>query len=175
MKKAVVLLGYMGSGKSVVAQELAHLTGYKHLDLDQIIEQKENLTIPEIFNQKGEIYFRKIERLYLENTLQTTQQIILSLGGGTPCYGNNLDVIKKNPDTVTVYLSATVQTLTARLFKERIKRPLINHLKSPEALNDFIRKHLFERSFFYNQANVTIKTDEKNVSEIVEEIRQILF
>lgn len=171
----VVLLGYMGSGKSSVAKELAFQTGFDFVDLDDFIEENERLHIPEIFTQKGEIYFRKKERIYLEKLLQFQQQVVISLGGGTPCYGDTMDLINQTPNVTSIYLSANVETLTARLFKENENRPLINHLETREDLNDFIRKHLFERSFYYNQANIIIKTDGKSISEIVEEIKQKLL
>lgn len=175
MKRGVVLLGYMGSGKSSVAEELAIQTDFKYVDLDNFIEENEQLKIPEIFSQKGEIYFRKIERIYLEKLLQFQQSIVLSLGGGTPCYSDAMDLMNQTPNLTSVYLSANVGTLTERLFKEKENRPLISHLKTREELNTFIRKHLFERSYFYNKAQIIIKTDGKSVSEITEEIKQKLF
>jgi shikimate kinase len=175
VKRGVVLLGYMGSGKSSVAKELALQTGFEYIDLDNFIEENEQLKISEIFFQKGEIYFRRMERIYLEKLLQFQQPVVLSLGGGTPCYGDTMDLINQNPNVTSIYLSANVNTLTERLFKEKEKRPLISHLETREDLNDFIRKHLFERSFYYNQAETIIKTDGKSISEIVEEIKQKLF
>lgn len=175
MKRGVVLLGYMGSGKSSVAKELALQTGFEFIDLDNFIEENEQLKITEIFAQKGEIYFRKMERIYLEKLLQLQQPIVLSLGGGTPCYGDTMDLINQTPNLNSIYLSANVDTLTERLFKEKEDRPLINHFETREDLNDFIRKHLFERSFYYNQAKIIIKTERKTPLEIVKEIKQKLF
>jgi shikimate kinase len=175
VKKSVVLLGYMGSGKSSVAKELALQTGLNYIDLDYFIEENEQLKVSEIFANKGEIYFRKMERIYLEKLLQFQQPLVLSLGGGTPCYGDVMNLINQTPNLTSIYLSTNVEALTERLFKEIENRPLISHLETREGLNDFIRKHLFERSFFYNQAKVIIKTDGKSISEIVEEIKQKLF
>ena len=175
MKKGIVLLGYMGSGKSSVAKELAKQIGFEFTDLDDYIQEKEQLKIPEIFTKKGEIYFRKMERIYLENLLQFQKPLVLSLGGGTPCYSDTMNLINQTSNFTSIYLSANVNTLTERLFKEKEKRPLISHLETREDLNDFIKKHLFERSFYYNQAETIIKTDGKSISEIVEEIKQKLF
>lgn len=168
-------MGYMGSGKSVIAQELAKITTIPVLEMDAYIEESENSTINAVFKNKGEIYFRKKERKCLLDILNSERQFILSLGGGTPCYGNNMEIIKTTPDTLTVYLSATPETLTNRLFEERDHRPVIAHLASKEALLDFIRKHLFERNFYYNQADLKMKTDGKSLKEITEEIREKLF
>jgi len=168
-------MGYMGSGKSLIASLLATTFKSVHIDLDQYIEEKEELTIPEIFLSKGEIYFRKKEESYLLELLQSPKIKILSLGGGTPCFGENINHIKSASNTCSIYLSASIKTLTERLFNEKENRPLISHLKSKRELEDFIRKHLFERSFYYRQADIVIQTDEKKPNEIVEEIRNSLL
>lgn len=158
-------MGYMGSGKSTVAGLLSKRTHFVHYDLDKFIENQENDSISNIFQSKGEIYFRKIEALYLEEILSKKEKTIISLGGGTPCYGKNLQTIK-NADAVSIYLSVSVDTLTERLFKEKENRPLIQFIKTKELLNEYIRKHLFERGFYYNQADYTIKTDGKSAEEV---------
>ncbi len=168
-------MGYMGSGKSVIAHELGKTTNLLVMEMDAYIEESENRTITSIFETVGEIYFRIQERKYLTEILNNDRQFILSLGGGTPCYGNNIEIIKTAPKTKTVYLSATPETLTDRLFPEKGHRPVIAHLETKEALNDFIRKHMFERSFYYNQADITIKTDNRSLKEIAEEISDKLF
>lgn len=168
-------MGYMGSGKSAVAKELAKINNILMMEIDVFIAQAENSSIASVFKTKGELYFRKLERKYLLDMLNNDRQLILSLGGGTPCYGNNMEVIKTTPHTKSVYLSATPETLTDRLFEERGHRPVIAHIETKEALLDFIRKHLFERSFYYNQADLVIKTDGKSLKEIAEEIREKLF
>lgn len=168
-------MGYMGSGKSSIASHLATTLNLPDIDLDQYIEEKEQRSIPEIFNTTGEIYFRKKEESYLRELLQDPKIKILSLGGGTPCFGNNMEYIKRTSNTSSVYLSASIQTLTERLFNEKENRPLISHLKSKKELEDFIRKHLFERSFYYRQADLVIQTDDKTPKEIVEEIRTRLL
>lgn len=175
MEKSLILLGYMGSGKTLIASEIARQKDFQFIDLDHFIEEKEQKTIQEIFAQKGEVYFRKIERNYLEEVLKLETPFVLSLGGGTPCYGNAMELINQNPNAISIYLSANVDTLTQRLFSEKQNRPLISHLQTQEELNDFIRKHIFERSFYYNQAKMTVKTDGKSVTEIVDEILNSLF
>lgn len=163
-------MGYMGSGKTLIASLLGGKMKLAHIDLDQHIEENEQLSIPEIFKKRGEIYFRKKEESYLTQLLQDLNPKILSLGGGTPCFGNTIELIKNAPNTNSIYLSTSYKTLTERLFKEKEKRPLISHLNSKAALEDFIRKHLFERSFYYRQAAIVIDTDDKTPREIVEEI-----
>lgn len=165
----------MGSGKSAVGKGLAAAMEYNLIDFDDYIETKENATISTIFKEKGEIYFRKKEAAYLVELTEIIKgKTIISLGGGTPCYGMNLETIKKT-DSISLYLNTSVRELTARLWNERAKRPLISLQESQESLEEYIRKHLFERSFFYNQATHSIKTNDKSIKEIVQEIITKLF
>ncbi len=163
--KNIALLGYMASGKTTIAKLLAEKLGQKYFDLDQIIEQDEKLSVNEIFESKGEIYFRKREHQILKSVLSTNDNSILALGGGTPCYAGNMDICK-NSDWKTVYLRASIDTLVNRLQQNKT-RPLVRD-KSPEELQNFVAMHLFERSFYYNQADVIISTDNKSPEEIVD-------
>lgn len=171
----IVLMGYMGSGKSLIGKLLSTEIESEYLDFDEYIEANEGKSISEIFKDRGEIYFRKKESEYLNKVLESNTKLIVSLGGGTPCFAGNMDVIKKHQYVTSVYLHASLEELTDRLFKERSKRPLIDHIESRDSLKDFIRKHLFERSFYYNQAAHIVKTDSKTPEEIVAEIQELLF
>ena len=157
----------MGSGKTLVSKELSILNNFKIFDLDTEISKQNNRSITEIFKEKGEIFFRKTEKEVLEKILSTEKNIILSLGGGTPCYYNNINRI--NEKTISVFLKTNVKTLAQRLSSEKDKRPLIQNI-SNEDLPEFIAKHLFERNPFYNQAKITINTDNLSAREIAEEI-----
>ena len=157
----------MGSGKSTVGKILAKNLNISFYDLDDFIEENENQSISEIFNSKGEIYFRKIENKYLINLLHSDKNIILSVGGGTPCYGDNLNIIKNN--ALSVYLNTGLHTLYTRLISEKEKRPLISEIKD-DSLKEFIAKHLFERSPFYEQSDFTIQCDEISTEEICSRI-----
>jgi len=171
----IVLIGYMGSGKTVVGKQISQTLGYPFLDLDHLIETNEKMKISEIFSEKGEIYFRKKEIEALKETISTSEKMILSTGGGTPCYGDTMNYLNNNDDVVTIYLKANLNVLIDRLFKEKTNRPLIAHMQDKEQLNDFIRKHLFERAFYYNRASLVITVDEKTISDIMEEIILKLF
>lgn len=175
MNMNIVLLGYMGSGKSLIGKKLSQSTGLDLLDLDTYIEQKEKKSISLIFSEKGEIYFRKKETFYLIELLKTSKNTIISLGGGTPCFGDNIKHITENNNSKSVYLQTSLDVLTDRLFNQREKRPLIKHIDDRVLLNDFIRKHLFERSFYYNQADYKVRTDGKTGEEISKEIKTMLF
>lgn len=165
-----ILTGYMGSGKSVVGKTLAEEKGLPFFDLDEQIAVAEGKSIPEIFQSSGEIYFRKKESEVLEALMNSEDDFVLALGGGTPCYANNLKRLLENPRTHLIYLKASLKELVARLEKEKSERPLISHLESAELLEDFVRKHLFERTYYYNQSEVIIDTDGKDIETIVQEI-----
>ncbi len=163
----LVLLGYMGCGKSAISKALAKELNYNSIDLDDYIEEKEGMSIATIFSQKGEIYFRKLETASLQELLDKEEDFILSLGGGTPCFGANMSLV--NEKSIPVYLSASIPTLVERLLPEKEKRPLIARIKDEE-LPEFIGKHLFERNVFYLQAKTKVSVDKKTVNTIANEI-----
>lgn len=164
----IFLLGYMGSGKSHLGKQLSANLNYSFYDLDEVIEKEHGAKISEIFSSRGEIFFRKAERKTLEKMLQLEKNAVVALGGGTPCYGDNMDLIKAAEDVKSVYLKLNIETLKARLAKEKDHRPMISHLDTDEKLEEFIRKHLFERGFYYNQSDVIIDCNSKKEAEIVE-------
>ena len=166
----IILLGYMGSGKTTIGIQLAKKLFLNFTDLDEFIEEKEQKSIKEIFEQKGEIYFRKIEHKYLKQFIKENESYVLSLGGGTPCYAGNLDLILHDKNNLSFYLRGSISTLFKRLTENKFKRPLINDL-SDNQLTEYIAKHLFERSVFYDKATYKISIDDKEVQEIVTEIR----
>ncbi len=170
----VVLCGYMGSGKTLIGKKTARKLNFPFLDLDDEIEHREGLRIPEIFQQGGEIRFRKLEAEVLQSCLNREDDLVLSLGGGTPCYGKNMELLKNHKNTLLFYLKVNIETLTTRLFREKESRPLIREIETPEKLNDFIRKHLFERQFFYYQSDITIDSSALPIDEAVEEIYDLV-
>ena len=168
----IILVGYMGSGKSIVASKLAEILHIENLDLDNCIEKSQNQLIKDIFLQKGELFFRKLEHQIFNEILAQPDDVIVSTGGGTPCYYNNHELLNA-PNCTSVFLKATVDTLFDRLQFEKEKRPLIANLTDDDA-KTFIAKHLFERNFYYNKATYTVNVDGKTVSEIVAEIKLLL-
>jgi shikimate kinase len=170
--RKIVLLGYMGCGKSTIANKLSKIIEIPFVDLDKKIEEKINLSINAIFEKHGEIYFRKLEHEVFVELLNSPDNLIIGLGGGTPCYANNHELLKS--DTVTsVYLKASIETLFNRLNHNKSKRPLIAD-KSEDEMKEFIAKHLFDRSFYYNQAQHKIIVDDKTIEETVMDIVAIL-
>jgi shikimate kinase len=168
----IVLLGYMASGKSSIGKKLSKKLSMSFIDLDDYIIEKEKMTISDIFKAKGEIYFRLIENKYLKEILLKKNHFILSLGGGTPCYANNMEEINKN-ETISIYLQGTIPTLVKRLIKKKSTRPLIASL-SDDKIPEFVAKHLFERRFFYDQAKMMIKIDSKSKKDVVKELVKLL-
>ncbi len=168
----ISLVGYMGSGKSHISKILSEKINFKLIDLDKEISKRNKLTIPEIFEKKGEIYFRKLERETLEEILASEENVILSLGGGTPAYYNNMEIINLN--SKSVFLRASVGTLAGRISKQKEKRPLIANILD-EDLPEFIAKHLFERNEFYGKAQYQVNTDSREPEAIVQEIIEKLY
>lgn len=169
----IVLLGYMASGKSTIGKHLATKMFLPFLDLDQYIESKEGSTVTEIFATKGEIYFRKQEHNYLKELLASEGDFVLALGGGTPCYAGNMELILTASKTTSIFLQAGIGTLVARLEQNKAARPLVANL-SQEQLYEFVGKHLFERNAFYTQANHTLVIDHKEIEEITADLRILL-
>lgn len=158
----IILLGYMGCGKSSVGEYLGENHNLSYCDLDNYIEKQKDKTIAEIFKSEGEIYFRKIESQYLKEILKINAVDVLSLGGGTPCYAGNMNVIKQHKAR-SFYLKVDLRTLAQRLFLQKEQRPLIAGIETEDTLKDFIRKHLFEREFYYRQADKIIDTTDLSV------------
>lgn len=164
----IVLLGYMASGKTIIANKLSGETGLVRVDLDEYIEEKEKQSIQEIFQNKGEIYFRLLENACLKEVLASNQNFILSVGGGTPCYANNMKLIIEYGESI--YLNASINTIYSRLVSsEKNKRPLVKDILN-DNLKEFIAKHLFERAVFYNKAKYKIDVNNKSIDKITQEI-----
>lgn len=162
----------MGSGKSTIAELLAERRRLPFLDLDKMIEKEEQMTINSIFEKKGEIYFRKVEHQIFKDAISSSSSFVLSLGGGTPCYANN-HLFLKDPSVVSIYLRVGIEELCNRLINEKAHRPLIEEMNIDE-MKSFVGQHLFERSYYYNQAGYTIDANGKSTKEIISEIEKLL-
>ena len=168
----IVLVGYMGSGKTTIGKLLSNKLKISFLDLDEVIEQGLEDSISNIFNGKGEIFFRKKEHEYLIDVLSKKEKLILSTGGGTPCYSGNMETMLTLADHV-FYLKVSIPGLVKRLLLEKEHRPLIKNIDNGE-LPEFIGKHLFERNNFYLKANHIIECDDKDPETLVAEIQELL-
>jgi shikimate kinase len=170
--RKIILLGYMGCGKSTIAMSLSKITRLPFVDLDRYIEQKANLSINAIFEQQGEIKFRKMEHEAFVELLNAPDDMIIGLGGGTPCYANNHELLN-GQNVLSIYLRASIDTLYKRLVANKSKRPLLAN-KSDAEMKEFIAVHLFERSYYYNQAQYAVVVDEKTIDQTVLDILAIL-
>ncbi|WP_291870102.1 shikimate kinase [Maribacter sp.] len=168
----IVLVGYMGSGKTTVGKLLAKKMNLKFLDLDDYIEVSEEKSISKIFVENGEIYFRKKEFQYLEEVLSNNDNVVLSTGGGTPCYGENMNTILAATKNV-FYIKVSIAELVERLSLEKEHRPLIKDINDKE-MAEFIGKHMFERSYFYTKAHHTVTVNKNSVEEVVKNISEVL-
>jgi shikimate kinase len=167
----IVVLGYMASGKSSIGKALAKKLNVQFIDLDSFIEENEEQSISEIFNNKGEIYFRNKEEFYLKKLFNSEGNRVISLGGGTPCYGENIELILN--ESTSFYLKASVQIIFERLKKEALQRPLVATI-GQDKLKEYIAKHLFERTVYYEKAHHCISVNDKEIDVIVEEIFNLL-
>ena len=169
----IILLGYMGVGKSLIGQHLSSILNQKFIDLDEYIQTKKGKSIHDIFKDSGDLYFRKIESKLLNDCLLNNTNFILSVGGGTPCYNNNMSLINSN-NNISVYLKNRNLELAKRLFQIKEYRPLISNIESEEKMIEFVSKHLLEREVFYNQATIKIDCHGNDVNTICEEIISVL-
>ncbi|MGL2967070.1 shikimate kinase [Flavobacterium sp. XGLA_31] len=170
--RKIILIGYMGVGKTTIAQLLAKKMKMKWVDLDEIIENEAGMSITAIFQTKGEIYFRKLEHTLFKKLAESDEPLIISTGGGTPCYADN-HLFLNGEGKDSIYLKASIATIFDRLKKEKNHRPLIAE-QSEKQLKEFIAKNLFDRSYFYNQATHKIDIDNNSPETITEEILHIL-
>ena len=165
----IILLGYMGCGKSTVGQLLAKHLALPFLDLDDYLMEIHGSSVQNIFLEHGEIGFRKLEKIALNELLASAQASVISLGGGTPCYADNMQsVVQSTP--YTFYLATSISTLCYRLYSEKDHRPLISDLTSEDKLREFIAKHIFERKLFYEQANHLMYIQDETPQELVNQI-----
>jgi shikimate kinase len=149
----IFLIGFMGSGKSTVGERLAALEQLSFADLDQLIEKKEQKKISEIFSISGEQHFRILEEQMLNEWISQNQSGILACGGGTPCFGENMEKMRQNG--ITVYLEVDEENLAKRLHYDRESRPLLKNLSPDELLHD-ISKRLQSRLPFYRKAQISV-------------------
>jgi shikimate kinase len=153
--KPIILLGFMGVGKTSIGKKLSKQLNWKFLDTDKLIEKKTGLPIPEIFNQFGEDFFRTEEKEIL-NEIASLENVIVSVGGGLPCFFDNMD--RLNEIGTTVYLKLEPEFIVQRLLESKIKRPLIEGM-TPIELEEFVISRLSERELFYARSNYSIRAD----------------
>ena len=151
----IIIVGYMGSGKTTVGKALSKELGIPFYDLDWYIESRMRKTVPQIFAERGEEGFRKIEHNMLHEVAEF-EDVIISCGGGTPCFFDNMDYM--NGQGETVYLQASPEVLYDHLKMGKTERPLLKN-KTPEEMRRFIAEQLELRDPFYSKAKHTLNVD----------------
>ena len=170
MGNKLILVGYMGAGKSSVGKKLAKAMKLKFIDLDGAIESASGKSPAEWIEQHGELAFRKEERTVLLNVLHTGS-FVLATGGGTPCYYDNMELMCAHG--LCIYLDAAPGFLQSRLLQFKQNRPLIAHIQE-EDLAEFIGKHLFERRAFYQKAQLTLSAASVSIDKLVDRVDSFL-
>lgn len=172
--KTLFLVGYMGSGKSTVAKELSLYYGFKHVDLDRYIEHNTRQSISDIFAERGEFGFRIVERGFLGQLLdgkKNLARMVVSLGGGTPCFFDNMACVKRAG--ITIFLRMKPENIVKRLVADAGRRPLLRGKRGAE-LTDFVEKQLAERERHYMMADVVVDVDGISTEEILSKIVRII-
>ena len=163
MSKRIILIGYMGAGKSTIGKSLASHLGISFIDSDHEIEHQVGKSIPEIFETQGEAEFRKLETEFI-HTLSRSESYVLSTGGGLPCFNGNMLFL--NGLGVTIYLKNTSEVLAKRIMNSPIVRPIVKG-KSLSELEVFIEENLKLREPFYLQSHTVLTTEEQEVDKIL--------
>ena len=163
----IFLIGFMGSGKTHWGKQLSEKLQLPFFDLDSVIEENEEKEITEIFAETGEEHFRLLEKDVLYLLTESHESFVMATGGGTPCFFNNIDYMKRRG--TTVWINCSVECLHSRLAKEKEKRPLISTIPDDE-LKNFIIKKFSDRKIFYQQAQVVINEDDASLDTLIERI-----
>lgn len=148
MNKSIILVGYMCVGKTTIGRDLAKLMNRTFYDLDWYIEERYHTKVSQIFAEKGEAHFRDLERRMLHEVAEF-ENVVLSCGGGTPCFFDNIDYMNQVGEVF--YLKASPETILQHLSMSRGERPLLKD-KTPEQLQQFVTEQLAQREQFYSKA-----------------------
>ena len=161
-QEKVYMIGFMGSGKTTRGAKLAGMLGWKFADLDRLVEASAGMGIPEIFSVHGEEYFRNLESELLRS-LGNEGSMVISTGGGTPCFSDNMDYMISTG--LTVYLKLTPGQIRSRISGTGTERPLIKDLDESSLLA-FIEDKLALREKWYNRAELTVDGFDTDISEL---------
>ena len=172
--RRIILIGYMGSGKTTIGKALSKETGMMFYDLDWYIESRMRKSVSQLFAERGEEAFRKIEYNRLHEVAEF-ENVIISCGGGTPCFFDNMEYLNQQGDVC--YLKAEPEVLYKHLLMAKVERPLLKG-KSPDELIAYIQEHLKEREPYYSKAqytlDVSLMDDLGKIKTSVEKIRELL-
>ncbi len=165
----VILVGYMGSGKTTLGKKLAKALEFEFIDTDKKIEEAFNISVNEIFKTIGEDKFRELETLFI--TTFKGERAVIATGGGLPCFNENMNSLKDLG--LILYLNRPAKELAHRLSQSKTKRPLLAN-KSNNELLLFIKNQLNEREEYYNQADFILDRDKQTVDYLVQHVKKHL-
>ena len=170
----VFLIGYMGAGKTTLGKAFARAMGLTFVDLDWYIEERFHKTVRQLFAERGEDGFRELERRMLHEAAEF-EDVVISVGGGTPCFFDNMEYMNEVGETV--FLDVDIQVLFRRLKVAKQQRPLLDG-KSDEELLAFIREALDKRLPHYSKAKYTFNgerlEDRRQIQQSVERLKELL-
>lgn len=166
----IYIVGYMGAGKTSAARRLAQRMGWEVVDTDALFEEKYKISVNDFFNKYDEPLYRKLESEVLKAT-ESLDHVVVSTGGGTACFFDNMDWM--NQHGLTVFLRISPQAAVDRVIHSRHKRPLVEG-KSEEELMEFVSQHYASRLPFYEQARITAKSEDFDIERLMEAIKDIL-
>ena len=163
----IYIVGYMGAGKTTAARRLAQRMGWEVVDTDALFEEKYKISVNDFFNKYDEPLYRKLESEVLKAT-ESLDHVVVSTGGGTACFFDNMDWM--NQHGLTVFLRISPQAAVDRVIHSRHKRPLVEG-KSEEELTEFVNQHYASRLPFYEQANIIVKSEDLDLDALIRQIQ----
>lgn len=163
----IYIVGYMGAGKTTAARRLAKRMGWEVVDTDALFEEKYKISVNDFFNKYDEPLYRKLESEVLKAT-ESLDHVVVSTGGGTACFFDNMDWM--NQHGLTVFLRISPQAAVDRVIHSRHKRPLVEG-KSEEELTEFVNQHYASRLPFYEQANIIVKSEDLDLDALIRQIQ----
>ena len=164
MKTSIALIGFMGTGKTAVGQSLAKKLGRKFIEMDSLIEQKAGKSIPEIFQQDGEIAFRELE-IEVAREVSGKRNLVIACGGGIVL--NKINTDRLSNESVIVYLTAAPEVILKRVSRGGSKRPLLNVPDQTERIKELLK---FRQPFYGRAADITIDTSKLDIDAVAEKI-----
>ena len=163
----IFLIGFMGSGKTYWGRQLSKKLKLPLFDLDDKIVEQENKPISQIFSENGEEYFRLLEKDVLFMLTESHESFVMACGGGTPCFYNNIDYLKKNG--TVIWINSSIDSLYQRLLKEKDQRPLLRDIPDDQLKSYIIRK-FSSRKIYYQQAHIILNEADITLETIVDKI-----
>ena len=164
----IFLVGYMGSGKTSTGRKLANKLNWQFLDLDVLFEEKYRISIANFFSKYDEMLFRTLEHDLLKQNLHH-KNMVLSMGGGTPCFHDNMQLL--NDNGLTIYIRMSAGALFERLSNAKRPRPVVKDLAGDD-LRKHISQQLAERETYYNQAHIIIPGINLDLEELMIQIKK---